>query len=435
MAEGGGLSDLDTFEAILASLRVPPATALVAVQQLRSFLQKGNDLVHITSATLLEWGIGDTDVQCIILKRLQASTHSSGGCGSRSSGSSPLSFNSRQQLSSLREGPGCCSPPASSMSHQEHCQHQQLQHHAPLSAVQRLRRCLKKTSASLGYTAGGSPSSATCCCDKRGNVPCMKPRSRILPNKWGSHLRISFSTDSSAASTPTATCAQSPDSGSPCTRADGEPVIRGQGLERKAFSVDDVLVPGRGGGWASTVRRGRVRPGKWKLGNRIARGSFGVVYMGLNEVTGELMAVKVLSLHGSERDMRELHREMALMRQFSHPNIVSYLGAEIREEDGQLCIFQEWVPGGSVSSLLRRFGPFSEDMTRRYTRQALRGLTYLHQHQVVHRDIKGSNILVDDRGTVKLADFGASICVSDPADAGGGALKGTPYFMTPEVLQ
>ncbi|KAG5177631.1 kinase-like domain-containing protein, partial [Tribonema minus] len=263
----------------------------------------------------------------------------------------------------------------------------------------------------------------------------MKPRSRILPNKWGSHLRISFSTDSSAASTPTATCAQSPDSGSPCTRADGEPVIRGQGLERKAFSVDDVLVPGRGGGWASTVRRGRVRPGKWKLGNRIARGSFGVVYMGLNEVTGELMAVKVLSLHGSERDMRELHREMALMRQFSHPNIVSYLGAEIREEDGQLCIFQEWVPGGSVSSLLRRFGPFSEDMTRRYTRQALRGLTYLHQHQVVHRDIKGSNILVDDRGTVKLADFGASICVSDPADAGGGALKGTPYFMAPEVLQ
>ncbi|KAG5176167.1 kinase-like domain-containing protein, partial [Tribonema minus] len=180
----------------------------------------------------------------------------------------------------------------------------------------------------------------------------------------------------------------------------------------------------------------RVQPGKWKLGNRIARGSFGVVYMGLNEATGALMAVKVLSLRGSDRDLHELHREMALMRAFSHPNIVSYLGAEIREEHDQLCIFQEWVPGGSVSSLLQRFGPFSEDMTRGYTRQALQGLAYLHSHHVVHRDINGSNILVDDHGVVKLADFGASLQLSDAAGSrADGALKGTPYFMAPEVLQ
>jgi serine/threonine protein kinase len=102
----------------------------------------------------------------------------------------------------------------------------------------------------------------------------------------------------------------------------------------------------------------------------------------------------VLSLPGSEHDIKELYSEISLMRQFQHPNIVSYLGAEICEAVEQLCIFQEWVPGGSVSSLLRRFGPFSEDMTRRYTRQALQGLAYLHAHQIVHRDIKGSNILV-----------------------------------------
>jgi serine/threonine protein kinase len=111
---------------------------------------------------------------------------------------------------------------------------------------------------------------------------------------------------------------------------------------------------------------------------------------------------QVLSLPGSEHDVKELYSEISLMRQFQHPNIVSYLGAEIREAVEQLYIFQEWVPGGSVSSLLRRFGPFSEDMTRRYTRQALQGLAYLHAHQIVHRDIKGSNILVCSSSTSNI---------------------------------
>jgi serine/threonine protein kinase len=185
---------------------------------------------------------------------------------------------------------------------------------------------------------------------------------------------------------------------------------------------------------SSHLRRGLVRPGMWVLGNRIANGSFGTVYMGLNKSTGELIAIKMVSLPRNDGDVRTLYQEVALMRKFCHPNIVSYMGAEIRESDGSLAIFQEWVPGGSVSSLLRRFGPFSEALTRRYTRQVLAGLEYLHGNDVAHRDIKGSNILVDDKGLVKLADFGASAMLSG-GEASNSTLHGTPYFMAPEVLR
>lgn len=66
-------------------------------------------------------------------------------------------------------------------------------------------------------------------------------------------------------------------------------------------------------------------------------------------------------------------------------------------------IFQEWVPGGSVAHLLKKFGPFPLDTVQNYTRQILRGLHYLHCNHIIHRDIKGGNILVDDVGIVKLA--------------------------------
>jgi mitogen-activated protein kinase kinase kinase 3 len=96
------------------------------------------------------------------------------------------------------------------------------------------------------------------------------------------------------------------------------------------------------------------------------------------------------------------------MRKLSHPNIVRYFGAELNDEEGVLNIFQEWVPGGSIATLLSKMGAFSVPVVRSYLRQVLLGLEYLHGHRIIHRDIKGGTILVDNSGTVKLADFGAS---------------------------
>ena len=94
------------------------------------------------------------------------------------------------------------------------------------------------------------------------------------------------------------------------------------------------------------------------------------------------------------------------MRGLNHENIVQYKGTSF--EENHLNIFLEYVPGGSISSLLAKFGGFSESVIKVYTRQILSGLEYLHRHHIIHRDIKGANILVDNNGIIKLADFGAS---------------------------
>jgi serine/threonine protein kinase len=103
------------------------------------------------------------------------------------------------------------------------------------------------------------------------------------------------------------------------------------------------------------------------------------------------MAIKVLKIPRSKNKsavVQELQREIDLMRSLNHPNIVRYLGAEVDAQNDTLYIFQEWVPSGSVSSLLKNFGPFSVAVVRSYTTQILKGLEYLHSHHIIHRDIK-----------------------------------------------
>ena len=149
---------------------------------------------------------------------------------------------------------------------------------------------------------------------------------------------------------------------------------------------------------------GIVKRDKWTLGSQIGAGSFGVVHIGMNTATGTLMAVKTFKMEPSI--MEDVRREIELMRSLDHPNIVRYYGAQRNKKS--LHIFQEWVPAGSVASMLRKFGPFGLCVIRRYLSQTLSGLAYLHENNIMHRDIKGSNILVNDEGIVKLADFGAS---------------------------
>jgi len=98
----------------------------------------------------------------------------------------------------------------------------------------------------------------------------------------------------------------------------------------------------------------------------------------------------------------------------------------------------EYVPGGSVSALLRSYGAFEETLVKNFVRQILQGLNYLHERDIIHRDIKGANILVDNKGGVKISDFGISKKVDTFLTGNKSnrpSLQGSVFWMAPEVVK
>jgi len=177
----------------------------------------------------------------------------------------------------------------------------------------------------------------------------------------------------------------------------------------------------------------------WKRGQLLGVGAFGKVYLGLNTNTGELFAVKELVFENSleaeaHRSVLSFRQEIELMRSLRHENIVRYLGTQVTDTN-TICIFLEFVSGGSLSSVLSKFGPLTESVIRVYTKQVLTGLEYLHKNGIIHRDIKGANILVDPAGTVKLTDFGCAKAIRGLQGSNIKSLVGTPYWMAPEVIR
>lgn len=187
------------------------------------------------------------------------------------------------------------------------------------------------------------------------------------------------------------------------------------------------------------------QPIKWIKGALIGAGSFGSVYLGMNAKNGLLMAVKQVELPSgqSQNDQKKkrmldaLEGEIELLKTIQHENIVQYLDSYA---DGtHLNIFLEYVPGGSVVALLRNYGAFEEPLVGNFVRQILHGLSFLHGQDIVHRDIKGANILVDNKSCIKISDFGISKKVESDlltnARAHRPSLQGSVFWMAPEVVK
>ncbi|KAL5727402.1 mitogen-activated protein kinase kinase kinase [Ranunculus cassubicifolius] len=173
---------------------------------------------------------------------------------------------------------------------------------------------------------------------------------------------------------------------------------------------------------------------RWKKGRLLGRGTFGHVYVGFNSESGEMCAMKEVTLFDdpkSRESAKQLGQEIILLSRLRHPNIVQYYGTET--VDDKLYIYLEYVSGGSIYKLLQDYGQFGELAIRSYTHQILSGLAYLHAKNTVHRDIKGANILVDPNGRVKLADFGMAKHITGQSCP--LSFKGSPYWMAPEVIK
>uniref|UniRef100_A0A453BPG1 mitogen-activated protein kinase kinase kinase n=1 Tax=Aegilops tauschii subsp. strangulata TaxID=200361 RepID=A0A453BPG1_AEGTS len=172
---------------------------------------------------------------------------------------------------------------------------------------------------------------------------------------------------------------------------------------------------------------------QWQKGKLLGSGTFGCVYEATNRNTGALCAMKEVNIipddAKSAESLNQLEQEIKFLSQFKHENIVQYYGSDTIED--RFYIYLEYVHPGSINKYVKQhYGAITESVVRNFTRHILRGLAFLHGQKIMHRDIKGANLLVDINGVVKLADFGMAKHLSTAAP--NLSLKGTPYWMAPE---
>lgn len=185
----------------------------------------------------------------------------------------------------------------------------------------------------------------------------------------------------------------------------------------------------------SAFHKPKTLDNKYIFGDEIGKGAYGRVYKGLDLENGDFVAIKQVSLENiAQEDLNIIMQEIDLLKNLNHKNIVKYLGS--LKTKTHLHIILEYVENGSLANIIKpnKFGPFPESLVVVYIAQVLEGLVYLHEQGVIHRDIKGANILTTKEGLVKLADFGVATKLTE-ADVNTHSVVGTPYWMAPEVIE
>eukprot|EP00668_Euglena_longa_P046629 GGOE01062314.1.p1 GENE.GGOE01062314.1~~GGOE01062314.1.p1 ORF type:complete len:1194 (-),score=383.93 GGOE01062314.1:553-4092(-) len=194
-------------------------------------------------------------------------------------------------------------------------------------------------------------------------------------------------------------------------RSLGSPVSTGNSIDGRSFR--DIF--------------GRL----WRCSKEcVGQGGFGTVYLGIDE-QGKISAIKEHIFKCNSETIRQKVsvNEIVMLWNLQHKNIVSYQGCAV--VGNSLAIIMEYISCGSLDSIVKSFGCISEGVAVQYTRDTVRGLAFLHENGVVHLDVKPANVLLDQFGTCKLADFGTATALSNLMDLHNG-LMGTPVYMAPE---
>eukprot|EP01062_Namystynia_karyoxenos_P075980 TRINITY_DN7391_c1_g1_i2.p1 TRINITY_DN7391_c1_g1~~TRINITY_DN7391_c1_g1_i2.p1 ORF type:complete len:845 (+),score=215.66 TRINITY_DN7391_c1_g1_i2:85-2535(+) len=222
-----------------------------------------------------------------------------------------------------------------------------------------------------------------------------------------------------------------------------------------------VSAAGKGNVWHGSMEFTDRRGKTWRRsGQMLGKGAFGEVWLAMSQ-QGELVAMKTLRLPlpsaeehhaegaqqvrqrrrrksqvpGMEEALADTLQEVAMLCELRHDNIVTFFSSYLCPHARTLSILMEYLSGGSLMHVLNGFGALPGDAVRRYMHDALAGLAYLHERNIVHRDMKPGNVLLDPAGRCKLTDFGTCAKVAHMLSGGKASSGpiGTPVYMAPEA--
>ena len=172
----------------------------------------------------------------------------------------------------------------------------------------------------------------------------------------------------------------------------------------------------------------------YKYGRLIGQGAFGKVNLGLNVLTGRVVAIKSFNKNNFDVNsdfIKKIIYETNLMKKLNHKNVTKIL--EMFEDDKYILIIMEYINGGNLFSFVKKRRKLSEKISKFLFKQIILGLQHIHSHNIVHRDVKLENILIDLNNTIKICDFGIGRVLSNPDDLLYDQC-GTPMYMAPEIL-
>jgi tRNA A-37 threonylcarbamoyl transferase component Bud32 len=177
---------------------------------------------------------------------------------------------------------------------------------------------------------------------------------------------------------------------------------------------------------------GMMLSGRYRLDARIGSGGMSTVYRAFDQTLERQVAIKLLhrQIADDPDQLERFRREARAVAQLSHPHIVTVIDAG--EEEGRPYIVFEYVPGETLKELIKREGPLDVDEAAAYAIEIARALGYAHGRNIVHRDVKPQNVLIDDEGSAKITDFGIARTLDEEGLTADGRVLGTTDYVSPE---
>ncbi|KAJ2551547.1 Protein kinase of the Mitotic Exit Network [Coemansia sp. RSA 1933] len=318
-------------------------------------------------------------------------------------------------------------------------------------SLQQERRRSKRRSATTLFIANSTRECGYQCSGQRKATGHGAESSKQEVRHSGTAVLVEEASETEADTSPNTGTASSTRRGSTCSSGGNEEPgehigeasdnVVGQGHRSV---LDEPVAAPRARARATTKKRANERLTvysesaqrltNYQLGNCIGRGQFGSVYRALDLETGQMVAVKQISLEGQDSsNMDDVMQEVELLKSLSSPRIVRYHG--FVKTETHLNLVMEFVENGSLSATLKSFGSFPEKLVLAYAVKIIEGLIYLHGRDVVHCDLKACNILTTKSGNTKLTDFGVSLNLKLRKPGDESVVAGTPYWMAPEIIQ